>query len=92
MPESFGYLKKQYVEKVLERFSMQNSKIISTPIENHFKLSASLCPTTDEEVDDMSQVSYISAVGNLMYAMVCNRLDLSHAVNLVSKYVDNPSR
>jgi hypothetical protein len=40
----------------------------------------------------MSKVSYTSAVGCLMYAMVCTRPDLAHAVSVVSKYMANPRR
>ena len=40
----------------------------------------------------MSKVSYSSAVGSLMYAMVCSRLDLSYAMSLVSRYMSNPSK
>jgi hypothetical protein len=29
----------EYIEKVLERFRMQNAKPISTPFSNHFKLT-----------------------------------------------------
>ena len=38
----------------------------------------------------MSKVSYSSAVGSLMYAMVCSRPDLSYAMSLVSRYMSNP--
>jgi len=40
----------------------------------------------------MSHVPYSSAVGSLMYAMVCTRPDLSHAVSVVSRYMHNPGR
>ena len=30
----------EYIEKVLERFRMQNKKLVSTPLSNHFKLTA----------------------------------------------------
>ena len=30
-----------YVKKVLERFSMKNAKLVSTPLANHFHLSTS---------------------------------------------------
>jgi hypothetical protein len=30
-----------YVKKVLERFSMENAKPVSTPLANHFRLSTS---------------------------------------------------
>jgi hypothetical protein len=76
-----------YVKKVLERFSMENAKPVSTPLANHFHLSTSQCPKTVEETEDMSKVPYASAVGCLMYAMVCTRPDLAHAVSTVSKYM-----
>ena len=52
-----------YVKNVLERFSMENVKPISTPLANHFRLSTSQCPKTVEEIEDMSKVPYASAVG-----------------------------
>ena len=73
-----------YVKKVLERFSMENAKPISTPLVNHLCLSTSQYPRTVEEIEDMSKVSYASAVGCLMYAMVCTIPDLAHAVSVVS--------
>ena len=36
----------------------------------------------------MSHVPYASAVGNIMYAMVYTRLDISHVVSVVSRYMD----
>jgi hypothetical protein len=81
-----------YVKKVLERFSMENAKLVSTPLANHFRLSTSQCPKTVEEIEDMSKVPYASAVGCLMYAMVCTKLDLAHAVSVVSKYMANPGK
>ncbi|WVZ86726.1 hypothetical protein U9M48_033465 [Paspalum notatum var. saurae] len=40
----------------------------------------------------MSRVPYYSVVGSLMYAMVCSRPDLSHALSVVSKYMANPGK
>jgi len=76
----------------LSRFSMENAKPVSTPLANHFRLSTSQCPKTVEEIEDMSKVPYASAVGCLMYSMVCTRLNLTQAVNVVRKYMANPRR
>ncbi|KAG8474938.1 hypothetical protein CXB51_031648 [Gossypium anomalum] len=38
----------------------------------------------------MSHVPYSSAVGSLMYAMVCSRPDLSYTVSAISRYMVNP--
>ena len=37
----------------------------------------------------MSNISYSSAVGSLMYAMVCTRPYISHVVGVVSRYMSN---
>ncbi|RVW44318.1 Retrovirus-related Pol polyprotein from transposon TNT 1-94 [Vitis vinifera] len=79
---------KNYIEKVLERFGMQGLKPVSTPLVAHFKLSSALSPQTKEEREYMSHVPYANAVGSIMYVMVCTRLDISHAVSAVSRYMD----
>ena len=38
----------------------------------------------------MSNVPYASTVGSLMYVMVCTRLDITHAMGVVSKYMSHP--
>ena len=40
----------------------------------------------------MSKVPYSSAVGRLMYVMVCTRPDLAHAVSVVSRFMVNPGK
>ena len=40
----------------------------------------------------MSHVPYSGAVGSLIYAMVCTRPYLSHAVSVVSRYMHNPGK
>ena len=77
------------IEKVLQRFIMQNEKLVSTPLANHFKLSKEMCPETHEEIDYMSRIPYSSAVGILMYATVCTRSDIAHAVGVVRRYMNN---
>jgi hypothetical protein len=79
----------EYIEKVLERFRMQNAKPVSTPLANHFKLTKEMCPKTQEEIKYMSRVPYSSTIGSLMYVMVCTRPDIAHAVGVVSRYMNN---
>jgi len=40
----------------------------------------------------MSHVSYSSAMGDLTYAMVCTRPDLSYVVSIVSSYMHYPGK
>ncbi|KAL5768311.1 hypothetical protein ACOSQ2_015094 [Xanthoceras sorbifolium] len=81
-----------YIEKVLERFGMKNAKPVSTPLAAHFRLSAALSPKTESEKRYMTRVPYSSAVGSIMYAMVCTRPDISHAVSVVSRYMSCPGK
>jgi hypothetical protein len=71
---------------------MHDSKVVSTPIALHFKLSSSQNPSTNTDFEYMSKVSYSSVVGSLMYAMFCSRPDLSYAMSLVSRYMANPGK
>jgi len=45
------------------------------------------CSKTQKEEEDISRIPYPSEVGSLMYAMVCTRLDIVHAVGFLSKYM-----
>ncbi|KAH9752071.1 hypothetical protein KPL71_014550 [Citrus sinensis] len=91
--ESVWLTQKSYLKKVLERFGMDDkTKQVCTPLAPHFKLSSSSCPRSQEERDYMARVPYASAVGSLMYAMVCTRPDISQAVSMVSRYMHNPGK
>ena len=83
---------RQYLEKVVVRFGMQDSKPVCVPLAPHFKLSATMIPETEEEVEYMAQVPYASAVGSLMYAMVCTRPDTAQVACIVNRYMANPGK
>ena len=40
----------------------------------------------------MDGIPYANLVGGLMYAMVCTRSDIAHAVGIVSRFMHNPGR
>jgi len=64
--------------KVLQRFNINGDiNSVSTPLAPYFKLKATISPTTIEKSKYMTRVPYASAVGSLIYAMVCTRPDLS---------------
>ena len=68
---------KNYLRKVLRRFNMQDCKPISTPLPVNFKLSSSMSPSNEAERMEMSRVPYASAVGSLMYVMICTTPDIA---------------
>jgi hypothetical protein len=45
-----------------------------------------------EEEEDMSHVLYASVVGSLMYAMVYTRLNIAHAMGVLSRYMSKPGK
>ena len=40
----------------------------------------------------MAHVPFENVVGSLMYAMFCTRLDISHAVGVLSRYMTTPRK
>eukprot|EP00253_Pinus_taeda_P015630 PITA_15630 len=83
---------RKYVETILQRFNMQDSKPMKVPIPVGVRLSAEQCPKTQEEEEDMSRVPYESVVGSLMYAMVYTRPDIAHAVGVSSRFMSKPGK
>ncbi|KAH0716573.1 hypothetical protein KY285_012604 [Solanum tuberosum] len=71
---------------------MKETKVVSTPLVKHFKLSTTQSPSTNEEKNEMSCIPYFSTVGSLMYAMVCIRPNIAHVVGTVSRFLSNPGK
>ena len=38
----------------------------------------------------MDKIPYASAIGSIMYAMLCTRPDVAHAISLTSRYQSDP--
>ncbi|KAK8701269.1 hypothetical protein V6N13_019659 [Hibiscus sabdariffa] len=79
-----------YIDKVLKRFNMEASKKRFLPMTHGISLSKEMCPSTSQERERMSQIPYASAIGSIMYAMICTRPDLSYALSMTSRYQANP--
>ncbi|KAK8632175.1 hypothetical protein V6N13_028952 [Hibiscus sabdariffa] len=85
-----GLSQSTYIDKVLKRFSMEESKRGFLPMRHGISLSKEMCPSTSQERERMRQVPYASAIGSIMYAMICTRPDLSYALSMTSRYQANP--
>ncbi|GJX34540.1 retrovirus-related pol polyprotein from transposon TNT 1-94 [Tanacetum coccineum] len=83
---------KSYVKKFLQRFNMQDCKPISTPFPTNIKLSSKMSPRSEKERMEISRVPYASAVGSLIFAMICTRPDIAHAVGVMSRYIAEPGK
>ena len=87
-----GLSQASYIDAILARFSMQDSKKGFLPFRHGISLSKDQCPKTPDEMEKMKAVPYASAVGSLMYAMLCTRPDICFAVGMVSRYQSNPGQ
>ncbi|KAK8559203.1 hypothetical protein V6N12_042485 [Hibiscus sabdariffa] len=76
-----GLSQSTYIDKVLKRSSMEESKRGFLPMRHGISLSKEMCPSTPQERERMSQIPYASAIGSIMYAMICTRPDLSYALS-----------
>jgi hypothetical protein len=53
-------------------------------------LSKTQSPATTEDREEMNKIPYASAIGSIMYAMLCTRPDVAHAISLTSRYKSDP--
>ena len=74
-----------YIDNVLARFLMQNTKKGLLLTRHRVSLTKKQCPQALEEEEDMRRILYASAVRSLMYAMLCTRPDICYAVGVVSR-------
>ena len=59
------------------------------PVLQGVRLSKTQCPTTAEDREKMKDVPYASAIGSIMYAMLCTRPDVCLAISLAGRYQSN---
>ena len=67
---------------------MDQAKKGFLPVLQGVKLSKTQCPTTAEDREKMKDVPYASAIGSIMYAMLCTKPNVCLA--LVGRYQSNP--
>lgn len=85
-----GLSQSTYIDKVLKRFNMQEAKKGFLPMSHGISLSKTQCPSTSDERERMSKIPYASAIGSIMYAMICTRPDVSYALSVTSRYQADP--
>ncbi|GKF34218.1 retrotransposon protein, putative, ty1-copia subclass, partial [Tanacetum coccineum] len=80
-----GLCQSAYIEKILKRYHMENSKRGSIPMQEKLRFSKSQGASTPAELKRMQNVPYASAVGSIMYAVRCTRPDVAFAQNITSR-------
>ena len=85
-----GLSQASYIDEILTRYSMQDSKKGFVPFRVRKSLSNSQRPKTNAEIERMRGIPYASVVGSLMYAMLRTRPDICFTVGMVSIYQSEP--
>ena len=80
-----GLSQSTYLDKILKKFKMDQSKKGFLPVLQGVKLSETQCPTTAEDREKMKVIPYASAIGSIMYAMLGTRPDVSLAISLAGR-------
>ncbi|KAG8501098.1 hypothetical protein CXB51_003177 [Gossypium anomalum] len=85
-----GLSQSTYIDKVLKRFNMEESKRRFLPMRHGISLSKEMYPSTPQERERMSKIPYASSIGSIMYAMLCTCPNISYALSLTSWYQVDP--
>ena len=81
---------RQYLDKVVVRFGMQDEEPVCVPLITCFKLSRTLIPSTEEVVEYMVQVPDARAVEDLMDTMVDTQPDNARVLSIKGRFRANP--
>ena len=80
----------RYIDTIVKRFGMKNFKRGLIPMRHGISLSRSMSPKTLEERANINRISYTSAIRSIMYAMLYTRLNIVHALSVMSRYQVDP--
>ncbi|KAJ9567756.1 hypothetical protein OSB04_003722, partial [Centaurea solstitialis] len=84
-----GLSQSTYIDKILKKFRMDESKKGFIPMQHGIVLSKTQCSVSSQDQDKMKSVPYASAIGSIMYAMLCTRPDVAYSVSVTSRYQQN---
>jgi hypothetical protein len=84
-----GLSQDAYIDKILNRLNMQDSKKGFLSMSHGITLSKKQCPLKPDEQERMRVILYASAIGSIMYAMLCTHPDVSYALSATSRYQSN---
>nr|GEX74955.1 retrotransposon protein, putative, Ty1-copia subclass [Tanacetum cinerariifolium] len=81
-----GLCQSAYIEKILKRYHMENSKRGGILMQEKLRFSKSQGVSTPAELKRMQNVPYASAVGSIMYDVRCTRPDVANTKDMFLVY------
>ncbi len=79
-----------YIKSIIDDFNMGDCNPVATLMEQNIKLSKTMCPASPEEQAEMKKVPYCELVGKLLYLAVATCPDISYAVGILCRFIENP--
>ena len=80
----------RYIDLVLKRFSMNESKRGYLSMSQDIHLSKKMSPKTPEKRNRISSIPYALTIRSIMYAMLCTKSDVTYALGIVSRFQSDP--
>eukprot|EP00795_Rhopilema_esculentum_P007998 gene7998-biopygen1703 len=84
--EGVSLSQKQYIEKLLKRYGLQDANPVCTPLDPNVKLVAD-----DGNSKPVDNIQYQSMIGSLLYAAIATRPDIAQAVGALSQFNSAPT-
>jgi hypothetical protein len=75
-----------YINKILNKYNLQDTKIKSTPMDSYIKLEPNKEQANKEQIK-----LYQMLIGSLLYIMLGTRVDIAYAVIKLARYASNPN-
>jgi hypothetical protein len=79
-----------YIDSILQCFSFDKLKPLSTPFDTQVHLTLEQAPVTAEEFTIMHNVPYCKAISMLNWATLATHPDITFAVLTVAHFASNP--
>ena len=81
-----GLSQSRYIDLVLKRFNVEESKSGYIPIGHGIQLSKKISPKTPEKRNRISSIPYASTIESIIYATLCTRPDVAYVLDIVSRF------
>ena len=86
----FGLSQSMYIDTIVKRFGMQDSKKGFIPMRHGVQISKKQSPKTPEDKALMQRITYASAIGSIMYAMICTWPYVAYALSVTNRFQADP--
>jgi hypothetical protein len=81
-----------FIKSILARFNLIDASTVTTPFAPGSHLSATDCPTNNDEIREMGMRPYRELVGALSWLALGTRPDIAFATSSLARFGHNPGR